>query len=261
MTTKHRPIKSLGQNFLVDTRVQQKIVDSCLLKSDDTVIEIGPGQAAITSRVLPLVKNLIVVEKDRQLAELLKEKYRDPHLEVIQGDFLKWDMNPLSNDLVVIGNIPYYISTPIIEKLLVHKAKIRRAYLTVQLEFGQRLAAQAGNRDYGSLSCFVQYYADVKLLFKISPGSFHPRPKVDSCLISLTMKSKPEVAAQNEERLFKMIQTAFMQRRKTITNALKGFAGGIDWASLLKELSIDPQARPEDLTLLNYIEISNKLVV
>jgi 16S rRNA (adenine1518-N6/adenine1519-N6)-dimethyltransferase len=261
MTTKHRPIKSLGQNFLVDSRIQQKIVDSCFLKADDTVIEIGPGQAALTSKVLPLVKSLIVVEKDRELAALLKEKYREPQLEVVQGDFLKWDMTPLSNDLVVIGNIPYYISTPIIEKLLAHKDKIRRAYLTVQLEFGQRLAAQAGSKDYGSLSCFVQYYADVKVLFKISAGSFHPKPKVDSCFISLTIKPKPEVKAQYEERLFKMIQTAFMQRRKTITNALKGFAGGIDWASMLKELSIDPQARPEDLTLLNYISISNKLVV
>jgi 16S rRNA (adenine1518-N6/adenine1519-N6)-dimethyltransferase len=261
MTTRHRPVKSLGQNFLVDGRVQQKIVDACFLKPEDTVIEIGPGQAAITSRILPLVKKLIVVEKDKQLASLLEEKFQGSTMEVVTGDFLKWEMTNLPKNSVIVGNIPYYISTPIIERIIDHKEQIRCAFLTVQWEFGQRLAAKAGSKDYGSLSCFVQYFADVKVLFKISPGSFDPRPKVDSCLISLTFKSQPEVAAKNEQQLFKMIQTAFMQRRKTIVNALGKFAKEADLLASLEKLGINPKARPENLTLLNYIKLYNLLMV
>ncbi len=266
MKTNHRSIKSLGQNFLVDARVQQRIVDSCLLKSEDTVLEIGPGKGAITDRIIPLVKKLVTIEKDRKLAHLLKEKHQESHLEIIEGDFLRMDMDFLPDNLIVIGNIPYYISTPIIEKILAHRNKIERAYLTVQLEFGARLGALVGNKDYGSLSCFVQYYADVKVLFKISPGSFHPQPKVHSCFISLILKSKPgyvgaehsrPVQAKNEIQLFTLIQKAFQQRRKTIANALKGM---IEQERLVKEferLGIDPKSRPESLTLLNYIELSN----
>ncbi len=183
MKTSQRPNKSLGQNFLVDERIQQKIVNTCLLKVDDTVLEIGPGKGAITARILPLVKRLVVVEKDRQLVSFLKENFLEPQLEIVEGDFLKMDISSLGNNLIIVGNIPYYISTPIIEKILANKDKIQRAYLTVQLEFGQRLGAMPGNKDYGSLSCFVQYHADVKVLFKISPGSFHPQPKVHSCFV------------------------------------------------------------------------------
>lgn len=261
MSKSHRPIKSLGQNFLVDTRIQQKIVDACNLQPDDVVVEIGPGKGAITRRILPLVQKLIAVEKDRHLASLLKEEIQQSQLEVIQGDFLKWDMNSLPDNLIIIGNIPYYISTPIIEKILAHKDKIQRAFLTVQLEFGQRLAACTGNKDYGSLSCFVQYHADVKVLFKISPGSFHPQPRVHSCFVSLTMRPKPKVRAKDEQQLFKLIQTAFTQRRKTIANALKKFVGDEHVRPLLERLGINPQSRPEDLTLLNYIEISNSLML
>ncbi len=264
MKTRHRPIKSLGQNFLIDDRVQQKIVDSPHLQSGDTVIEIGPGRGAITRRILPLVGKLIAVEKDRQLAAFLKGYLRQSNLEIIQEDFLKWDMKPLPDHLIVLANIPYYISTPIIERILAHKDKIQRAYLTVQLEFGERLAAGAGSKDYGSLSCFVQYYADVKVLFKISKGCFYPRPKVDSCFVSLTMKPVPGHGggqANNESRLFTLIQKAFMQRRKTIVNALKTTVEQKRLTQELERLKINPQARPEDLTLLNYIELSNSLVL
>ncbi|MEI7999013.1 MAG: rRNA adenine dimethyltransferase family protein [Candidatus Omnitrophota bacterium] len=144
MTTRQRPIKSLGQNFLINERIQQRIVDAASLQASDVVVEIGPGKGALTRRILPLVKKLIVVEKDHQLAQLLSVEIKDPQFEVIHEDFLKWDMSMLPDDLIVIGNIPYYISTPIIEKILKHRNKIKRAYLTIQLEFGERLAANAG---------------------------------------------------------------------------------------------------------------------
>lgn len=261
MKTAHRPVKSLGQNFLNDERVQQRIVDACDLNGEDTVIEIGPGQGAITHRILPLVKKLIAVEKDRNLVSLLKETYSQKSLEVIEGDFLKWDMGVLEKDLVVLGNIPYYISTPIIEKIIKNRHHVKKAFMTVQLEFAERLAAKAGNKDYGSLSCFVQYYMDVKILFKISKGCFSPAPKVDSCFISLIPKLKPDVEANNEEKLFKVIQTSFMQRRKTLVNALKGMFDQEQLIAELKRLKINPLARPEEITLLNYIEICNSLVV
>ncbi|MBI3601542.1 MAG: ribosomal RNA small subunit methyltransferase A [Candidatus Omnitrophica bacterium] len=260
-TSYHRSQKSLGQNFLVDGRMQQRIVEACALQADEVVVEIGPGKGAITRRICPLVKGLIAVEKDRSLAALLAHEFQQPQVKIVQADFLKWDMSLLPEGVVVVGNIPYYISTPIIEKILAHKDKIRRAFLTVQLEFGLRLAATAGGKDYGSLSCFVQYYADVQVLFKISRHCFNPQPKVNSCFVSLTMKSKPEVAARDERQLFNLIQKAFTQRRKTIVNALKKTVGQERLMDELQRLGIDLQSRPEDLTLLNYIKLSNTLVV
>lgn len=257
MTTRHYPQKSLGQNFLVDTRIQQRIVDVCDLRSSDVVVEIGPGKGALTRRMLPLVKKIIVIEKDRPLAAWLNKELPDPHLEIIQGDFLKWDMDFLPQGTIVVGNIPYYISTPIIEKLLAYKDKIKQAFLTVQLEFGQRLAAQAGNKVYGSLTCFVQYYMDVKILFKISRHCFNPKPKVDSCFVSLTMKPVPGVGAQNEPQLFHLIQTAFTQRRKMIVNALEDLISKEQLTVILEHLKISPKSRPEDLNLQNYIDITN----
>lgn len=261
MTSTHRPNKSLGQNFLIDTRVQQRIVDACGLLPTDTVIEIGPGKGAITSLLLPKVQQLIAVEKDHALADALKINFKQDNLQVIDGDFLKLDIQELPDELVVVGNIPYYISTPIIEKILANKKKIKRAYMTVQLEFGERLGALVGNRDYGSLSCFVQYHADVKVLFKISPGSFSPQPKVSSCFLSLMIKDHPVVEAKDEDKLFKLIQRSFMQRRKTIANSLKGLIEQERLLALFAKLGIDPQSRAENLTLLNYIELSNCLVI
>ena len=268
MSVRHHPIKSLGQHFLSDIRIQQKIAGSASFQDSDTVLEIGPGKGAITKRILPLVKKLIAIERDKNLVALLKEECQESHLEIIQGDFLKLDMDPFPAGLIVMGNIPYYISTPIIEKILTHKDKIQRAFLTVQWEFGQRLAAQAGNKDYGSLSCFIQYYADVKVLFKISSACFSPRPKVDSCFVTLAIKTIPghrgeknalPVQAEDERKLFNMIQKAFTQRRKTIVNALQMTTHKADLLLLLERLHINPQARPEDLTLFNYIELSNAL--
>jgi 16S rRNA (adenine1518-N6/adenine1519-N6)-dimethyltransferase len=260
MKNSHRPIKSLGQNFL-DSRIQQRIVKSCELKEDDAVIEIGPGKGAMTKELLNVVKRVIAVEKDHSLVSFLKEQHSADSLEVIDADFLKWDMGSLPNDLVVVGNIPYYISTAIIEKLIHSRGKIQKAFLTVQLEFAQRLAAKAGNKDYGSLSCFVQYYFDVKIMFKINKGSFNPVPKVDSCFVSLIPKPSSELRAKNEERLFKMIQIAFMQRRKTLINTLKGIVSQEQLLKEMQRLKINSKARPEEISLLNYVELSNSLMI
>ena len=260
MKFSHHPKKNLGQNFLTDTHIQQKIIQACDLKPEDVVVEIGPGSGALTRLIAPHVKKLICVETDRDLIEPLRSSMLSS-VEIIHADFLKWDMDHLPNGLKVIGNIPYYISTPIIEKLIEHRSKIAAAFLTVQLEFGERLKAQAGGKEYGSLSCYVQYYADAKMLFKIKNTCFKPAPKVDSCFLRLTMKPRADKSARDEAFLFKLIQTAFEQRRKNIVNALKGLVGKEKLEGSLKALAVDLTARPENLTLSNYIDLSNRLML
>src|SRR5208283_5496203 len=147
--TAYSPKKNLGQNFLTDTRIQQKIIQACDLKPEDTVVEIGPGQGVLTRRMAPQVKRLIGVETDRDLIEPLLSSLSFP-VEIIHADFLKWDMSHLPDGIKVVGNIPYYISTPIIEKLIADRRRISAVFLTVQLEFGARLTAKPGGKDYGS---------------------------------------------------------------------------------------------------------------
>jgi 16S rRNA (adenine1518-N6/adenine1519-N6)-dimethyltransferase len=281
------PKKYLGQNFLTDLRIEQKIIGACDLKPEDVVVEIGPGRGALTRLIAPKVKRLICVEKDRDLIEPLRCHFRSsfchsrerssyrtlgPHaghsqelavargnpVEIIHADFLKWH---LPSGVKIIGNIPYYISTPIIEKLIQDRSKILSAFLTVQLEFGQRLVAKPGSKDYGSLSCFAQYYVEVKMLFKIKNTCFKPTPKVDSCFLRFKMRAQPQEKAANEDFLFKLIQTAFQQRRKTIVNSLKRLVGKEQLEESLEDLGIDPSVRPENLTLSNYIGLSNRLVL
>lgn len=253
------PKKNLGQHFLADKHTQQKIIQACDLKPDDVVVEIGPGQGVLSRLIAPVVKKLICVETDRDLIEVLREAV--PSAEIVHADFLKWDMGHLLSEVKVIGNIPYYISTPIIEKLITDRTRFSAAYLTVQLEFGQRLTAKAGGKEYGSLSCFVQYYADIKMLFKIKNACFKPAPKVDSCFLRMMMRPWGQGVAGDEKFLFKLIQTAFQQRRKNIVNSLKGLAGKEKLEGALKMLGITNNARAENLTLSNYIELSNHLVI
>ena len=260
MNSSHRLKKNLGQNFLTDIRIQQKIIQACDLKIEDVVVEIGPGSGALTRLIAPKVKRLICVETDRDLIGPLRSGLASS-AEIVHADFLKWDMSHLPSEVKVIGNIPYYISTPIIEKLIQDRTKFSAAFLTVQLEFGQRLTAKAGGKDYGSLSCFAQYYADIKMLFKIKNTCFKPAPKVDSCFLRLMMKALPDPIARDEEFLFKLIPTAFQQRRKNIVNSLKGLAAKEKLEESLKSLGINPNARPENLTLSNYIALSKLLVI
>jgi len=257
MKNTYQPKKHLGQNFLTDTRILQKIILSCDLKPEDTVVEIGPGQGVLTRLIAPQVRKLICVETDSDLIEPL----RVLPIEIIHADFLQWDMGHLPDGIKVIGNIPYYISTPIVEKLIENRTRFSEAFLTVQLEFGQRLTAKEGGKDYGSLSCFAQYYADIKMLFKIKNTCFKPVPKVDSCFLRLTMRPHPEGGQDLEEFLFKLIQTAFQQRRKNIVNSLKGLVGKEKLEGALESLGIDFNARPENLTLSNYIALCRLLMV
>ena len=160
----------------------------------------------------------------------------------------------------MIGNIPYYISTPIIEKLIVSHKNVSTVFLTVQLEFGNRLASRAGSKDYGSLTCFVQFYAEVKALFKIKSACFKPVPKVDSCFIRLDFTKPFDYLPKDQEAMFKLIRTVFSQRRKNILNAASVLIEKERLQAILIDLKISPQARPEELNLHNFVDISNRLV-
>ena len=247
----------LGQNFLNDQRVLNKIIEAGTFTSGDTVVEIGPGKGSLTRLLAARLKILYAVEYDKDLVDHLQLSF--PNAHIIHADFLKWNFDDVPAPVKVVGNIPYYISTPIIEHLLENRAHITEAFLTVQKEFGERLAAKPGGKDYGSLSCFVQYYADVKTLFKIKNTCFTPPPKVDSCFVRLAFHPKPAYHPKDEQKMFTVIRTAFVQRRKTIVNALSTLAGKDTLSAVLTRLGLSPRTRPETLSLQNYVDISNAL--
>ena len=254
-----RPQKRLGQNFLINPQIQDKIIAACDLEEKDTILEIGPGMGALTGKMLPRVKKLIAVEKDAYLADQLKETFPEENLIVHHADFLKFPLKNLPKKTKVIGNLPYNAATPIIERLLLHRDLFQSIYVTVQLEHGQRLIAQPNSKDYGSLSCFVQFYCQPEILFKIKNSAFKPIPKVQSCFMRLKPFSKSRYSVKKEDLLFKIIRCGFSQRRKTIKNSLCGIIPKQKFKALIEELKLKENLRAENLKLEDFVAIANKL--
>jgi 16S rRNA (adenine1518-N6/adenine1519-N6)-dimethyltransferase len=257
-----KPKKSLGQNFLIDRNIQSKIADSVDLNPDDTVLEIGPGEGAITGLLCQAANKVFAVEIDRNLCALLTNKFaKTENLSVVNADILKFDLRslPPGNKFKVIGNIPYYITSPIVEHLLLYRERIKDIYLTVQKEFAQRMAADPGSKAYGSFSCFVQYYTEPEILFLIKKNSFHPAPKVDSSFLRLKLREEPAVKVKNEAMLFKIIRTAFQQRRKTMKNGLEELIPNRQLEQFFRQYDIDPRIRAEDLSLQDFANLANLL--
>ncbi len=258
--------KSLGQNFLVDKNIQKKIIRACNLTNQDIVLEIGAGFGNFSALLAPVVKKMYALEIDQRLYPYLEQSLiLQDNCQVIKSDILKFNLNKFLKDsainqkIKVIGNIPYYISSPIIEHLISYRDDISVAFMTVQKEFGRRVVAVPGSKEYGSFSCFVQYYTFAKILFEIKKGCFKPSPKVDSCFLSLKFRDKPIVETDNEERLFKLIRTAFNQRRKTLRNSLEGFIEQEELKRFLDESGIDKNVRPEELSLKQFAELVKKV--
>lgn len=252
-----RAKKSLGQNFLVDKNVLGRMVDACSLKKEDVVLEIGPGTAALTREIATRVKRLIAVETDRSLVERLKAEFKGGNVEIIHQDFLKCDLpNVIGHQKVkVVGNLPYYISTPIITKVIEHRHLFTEFYLTVQLEFAERVVANPGGKDYSSFSCFNQYYTDAQMLFKIKRSAFKPAPKVDSCFLRLTMRRNPPYPCADEDFLFHAIRLGFQQRRKTLINAWSSLLPKERLTELFHTAGIDVQSRAENISLEQYVHL------
>lgn len=258
--------KGLGQNFLIDKNVRDKIIKLIDLKKDDAVLEIGPGLGALTEELAERCGHVYAVEKDKKIYGLSKEllsKYKN--LELISCDFLKFDIGSLPfKSMKVVGALPYYITTPIIERLLDFRKRIDTISIIVQKEVARRLAAGEGEDDYSSLSLFVQFYSEVELLMDIKRGCFFPTPDVDSTLVRLKILPRPAIEVKDREMLFKVIRQAFNQRRKTMLSVLSQKAAlGLDkkeMAGLLDNVGIDPKMRAESLGLSHFAKISDAIV-
>jgi len=256
---KTKPKKALGQNFLVDRRMQEKIVDACQLKATDLVLEIGPGRGALTQILAGYAHNIIAVEKDPDLIADLKKQFQNSNVDIIQNDFLKYPLESLPDNLVLVGNLPYNMATPIIEKVIAHRHQVKMFYFTVQWEYAQRLCAKPDTKDYGSLSCFVQYHADVKKLFRIKNTLFYPVPKVQSCFLSMKFFKKSPWEDQNKKLLFTLIKNAFSQRRKTIQNSLKSLIDKELTRDICLKCKINPQLRAENLSINDFAKLAKAL--
>ncbi len=254
----HQARKRFGQNFLIDNRVIDLIIQSINPEPDQTLVEIGPGLGALTLPLLKKAGKLDVIELDRDVIPLLEEKCRGAGELIVHNiDVLKFDFNTLvegEKKLRLIGNLPYNISTPILFKLLDHAEHIQDMFFMLQKEVVKRMAAKPDCGAYGRLSIMLQYHCKVTELFTVPPEAFDPKPKVDSAIINL-QPIKPECPVTNYPLLESLVKQAFSMRRKTIRNTLKKTCTTDD----LEAVGIDPGARPENVTPLAYYQLSNYL--
>jgi 16S rRNA (adenine1518-N6/adenine1519-N6)-dimethyltransferase len=249
--------KRLGQNFLFDPSILNRIIDAASLSPDDTVVEIGPGPGRMTAMLAGRVKKLIAIELDESLYEkLTRELSACENIELVLGDALKYRYDSLQQ-FKVVANIPYYITTPILFTLLEHRDRLTSITITLQKEVAARIVAPPGGKDYGILSLMVQYYGKPELKFIVPKGAFRPVPKVDSALVHIAINSRPPVSVRDEKMFFTVIKTAFSQRRKMLANSLKPLSEEIKEKLLLA--GIEPTRRPETLNMEEFARLADTL--
>ena len=257
--SKHRARKRFGQNFLQDPGIIDRIVRSIAPKAAQHLVEIGPGQAALTIPIADSGCKLDVIELDRDLVPLLEQRFVDkPKISIHQADALNFDFTELytgEQNLRVVGNLPYNISTPLIFHLLSQRSVIKDMHFMLQKEVVDRLAAESGSKAWGRLGIMTQYYCEVQSLFEVPPEAFTPRPKVQSSIVRLVPHKTLPHPVEDEKRFAKLVQQAFQQRRKTLRNNLKGIVNDDDF----EQLEIDPSRRPETLSLQEFTAIANQL--
>jgi len=256
-----KPKKRLGQNFLIDKNILQKIYSASNITSSDIVVEIGPGNGELTSFLVALPEKIYAIEKDKDLIQELKNKFAGcKNLEIINQDILKVNLKEIfdrhAKKIKIIGNIPYNISSPIIEFVIKNREFIDIALFTVQKEFAQRLTALSGSKLYGSLSCFLQYYANAVVVFQISRSCFRPVPKVDSSFIRVDFKKELPLNQQAEEKFFELTRSSFNQRRKTLRNSLSKVISQDLLEEFFKITKLDRNIRPEKMTIENYLSLT-----
>lgn len=255
----HRARKRFGQNFLHDARIIERIVAAAQPRPGETLIEIGPGQGALTAPLLERGAALLAIEIDRDLAARLRERFADcAHFRLVEMDVLDFDFGSIGDggrELRILGNLPYNISTPLLFHLLQYRDRIVDMLFMLQLEVVQRLAAGPGDADYGRLSVMAQYHCRVEQLFKVPPGAFVPQPKVESAIVRLTPHTRLPHPVQDEALFAQVVRSAFGQRRKTIRNTLRELVSPEQWT----QLGIDAGLRAENLALADYARIANVL--
>ncbi|MBI1798250.1 MAG: ribosomal RNA small subunit methyltransferase A [Candidatus Eisenbacteria bacterium] len=260
------PRKRFGQNFLVREDLAERIVEHCHLREDDVAVEIGAGAGALTPRIATRVRALIAVEKDAGLSQLLRDELAGwPRVELVEGDFLEFDLAAAAAShgvakLVVIGNIPYHVTTPILERLFDQRAVVRSAVLLVQKEYAERLAAAAGTPEYGSLTLYARYHALLEPLMSLRASAFWPRPTVDSMLVRFHMREHPPVEVPSEALLFRIIRGSFQMRRKQLLNTIEESLAipKEAVARICRGAGIDPRRRGETLTLDEFAKLARE---
>jgi 16S rRNA (adenine1518-N6/adenine1519-N6)-dimethyltransferase len=266
--------KSLGQNFLIDGNILKNIVSAANLGPSKGALEIGPGIGALTERLAQVSGQVVAIEIDQRLIPMLEESLEAySNVKVIHGDVLKVDLHSVFREhfhglesVSVVANLPYYITTPIVMKLLEERLPVESIVVMVQKEVADRFAASPGTKDYGSLSAAVQYYAVPELVTKVPHSVFIPQPNVDSAVVKLTMRKEPPVQVEDEGLLFDVIQASFAQRRKTLLNNLQqrfftAVGGKEECRTFLTACGIQPERRGETLTIAEYATIANRLAL
>ncbi len=260
-SVKRYPKKRLGQNFLVDDSVVEDIIRTANLDENETILEIGPGKGILTYALAKRVKRVIALELDMDLCGFLNDHLASfSNVEIIHADALTFDYRGLKDRFRVIANLPYYISVPIIVKLLENKKIIPEMLLMLQKEVANRITSKPGIKDYGSLSIFVQYFSNVETVINVTKDSFRPIPKVASAVVRITPLARPLVEVVNEDLFFRVVKYAFALRRKTLRNSLKALNIPPDrLKDAFRIADVDPLRRGETLSLQEFANLSNSL--
>ena len=280
MTSLIKAKKSLGQNFLTDQGVARRIIDAVSPLPTDIVIEIGPGTGALTWMLVERSGHVEAVEIDARLADALRRSLKADNLSIVTADALVLDWRELIKDaraklgfpgaadqdrrrVRIVANLPYYISTPIIERLLLVGRSVFDMTLMLQKEVADRITTGPGSKEYGYLSVMVQYYCIATKLFEVPPSAFTPAPKVQSAVIRLTVRERPAVEVSDEARFFALVRAAFAQRRKTILNNLKAASRALEFTqpleAALEAASVVPQRRAETLSIEEFAALCRAL--
>ena len=258
--------KSLGQNFLIDTNVIDRILEGARVQEGDYVIEVGPGIGTLTKEMGRTAEKVVAIEIDKTLIPILEETLADfPNIEVINQDILKVDVQELVKEKLnggpvkLIANLPYYITTPIVMKFLEEDIPVTDIVVMVQKEVADRMNAQPNSKDYGALSVAVQYYCDTEIVAKAPRHMFMPQPNVDSTVIGLHVREEKKYNVDNEDIFFKTVKASFGQRRKTLLNSLGGlgFLNKDQIREALQEANIDEKRRGETLSIEEFASLSN----
>ncbi|UTI43370.1 16S rRNA (adenine(1518)-N(6)/adenine(1519)-N(6))-dimethyltransferase RsmA [Niallia sp. RD1] len=264
--------KSLGQNFLIDTNILRNIVDHAQLTEESGAIEVGPGIGALTEQLARRSKKVVAYEIDQRLLPILKETLEPyPHAKIIHQDILKANVKEMLDtefsdirDVMLVANLPYYVTTPIIMKILEEKLPLRGIVVMLQKEVAERISAKPGTKEYGSLSIAIQYYTKPEVVMIVPKTVFVPQPNVDSAVIRLTIRETPSVVVINEDFFFQVTRASFAQRRKTILNNLssqleRGKEKKADIIEALNQANIEPSRRGESLSIEEFAKLSDAL--
>jgi len=260
------PKKGLGQHFLIDPNILNKVIQTAQVRKEDTVLEIGPGLGGMTLELARQAKRVIAIEIDPRLVEILKKKMDGIlNTELVKGDILKMDFNRFYNQerhpIKVVANLPYQISTPLLFRFIESKPLFSSFTLMLQKEVAERMVASPGRKEYGPLSIFVQLLLNLSIRFIIKPSAFYPPPKVDSAVVYMEWKDQPLLDIRNEPWFKKVVKASFAYRRKTLMNALKHSDLPLpeNPEGRMGKIGIDPRRRPETLTIQEFASLAGAL--